>query len=62
MGEDVKKDWSTEQLAQEAGVSRQYVVKLLNLGRIKGHKVGRAWIIRDLDARIWLEEMRKRSG
>jgi len=50
-----KKDWSTKELSEAAKVTRQYVVKLLNMGKIKGHKVGSYWVIRDYDAKQWLE-------
>ncbi len=57
--EQAKKDWSSNQLADAAGVSRQYVVRLLNEGKeLKGHKVGNYWIVRDHDAKAWLENRR----
>lgn len=52
---DTTKDYSTAEAAQVAGVSRQYIVKVLDLGRLKGHKVGRSWVIRGRDLQAWLE-------
>ena len=56
-----KKDWSSKELSEAADVSRQYVVRLLNAKKIRGHKVGNYWVIRDVDARAWLES-RKEQG
>lgn len=56
MAEEQKKDWSSKELADAAKVSRQYVVRLLNEDKeLHGHKVGNYWIVRDHDARAWLE-------
>jgi hypothetical protein len=30
-------------------------VQVKNSGKIKGHKVGRSWVVRDFDAKQWLE-------
>ena len=46
--------WSTQELADEAGVSRRYVSRLCKQGVIPAQKAGDNWIIFDDDARAWL--------
>ena len=57
---DNKKFWSSTELADAAGLSRQYVVELLNKGQkqggIEGYKAGAHWVILDSEARRWLAE------
>ena len=48
-------DWTTPQLAREAGVSTAYLRQELLAGNLKGRKVGRDWLIADSEARRWLE-------
>ena len=47
-------DWTTPQLAAAAGVSSARIRQLLAGGLIVGRKVGRDWLISDVDAREWL--------
>jgi excisionase family DNA binding protein len=42
------KMWSVREAAKEMGISERRVRKLLSEGRIKGEKVGRAWVVRKL--------------
>ncbi len=53
--------WTVKELAAEAerrgrSVSWQYLRKLLRLGKLRGTMKGKTWLIRDEDARKWLEE------
>jgi len=59
---ETKQDWSTAELAEASGVCRQYVVRLLNLGTIVGHKVGRSWVVRDREAKRWLAQRKGKGG
>jgi excisionase family DNA binding protein len=51
--------WSSTELAEAAGVSRQYVVRLLNERDIIGHKAGNTWVITDSEARRWLQSRKE---
>lgn len=49
-------DWTTNELADEAGVSAAYIRQLLLADKLKGaYKRGRDWLIPDPVARRWLE-------
>jgi len=47
--------WTAQDLAREAGVNDAYIRRLCLDGKIRGEKLGRQWLIRDADARRWLE-------
>jgi excisionase family DNA binding protein len=49
------RQWTTGELAAEAGVDSSRIRQLLIEGRIKGYKVGRDWLVSDSEARRWLE-------
>ena len=51
--------WSSTELAEAAGVSRQYVVRLLNEGDIIGYKAGNTWVITYHEARRWLQSRKE---
>ena len=53
---DDKELWSTSELAEAVGVSRERVRQLVVSGEIDGHKVGRTWVIPEAEARRWLAE------
>jgi len=48
--------WSVRDLADMAGVTTSYIRRLVRLGKILGHKVGRDWVISRSEARRWLQE------
>ena len=57
-------DWTTRRLAQASGLSTARIRQLLIVGRdLHGRKVGRDWLISDVDAREWLtrREREKRT-
>jgi excisionase family DNA binding protein len=51
-----KKLYSTSELADAAGVSRERVRQLVASGEIHGYKVGKTWVIPEEEARRWLAE------
>ena len=54
-----KAGWTTEELAQEAGVNSSRIRQLLAQGIIKGFKRGkRQWLIPDNEAVSWLAQYR----
>jgi excisionase family DNA binding protein len=54
MADETRREWTTKQLAEAAGVSTAYLRQLLLAGTLKGQKVGRDWLIFDRDAQRWL--------
>jgi excisionase family DNA binding protein len=57
-----KKLYSTSELAEAAGVTRERVRQLVAGGEIKGYKVGQTWVIPDDEARRWLAERGVKGG
>jgi excisionase family DNA binding protein len=51
-----KKLYSTSELAEAAGVSRERVRQLVAGGEIEAYKVGKTWVIPEEEARRWLRE------
>lgn len=51
-----KKLFSTSELAEAAGVSRERVRQLVAAGEIEGYKVGQTWVIPEDEARRWLRD------
>lgn len=50
--------WNVTDLSQASGKSKQWVRQLLREGEdLKGHKVGRDWVVLDEDAHDWLEDL-----
>jgi excisionase family DNA binding protein len=56
----VRRDWTTRELADQAGVDPSRIRQLLLSKRLTGYKRGRDWLIPDSEARRWLE-IRKQS-
>jgi excisionase family DNA binding protein len=54
--------WSTQDLADASGLTRQRIRQLLASGRIKGFKVGRDWVIPREEAQRWLRERGMEGG
>jgi len=50
----VTKDWTTKELAKEAGLTQAYVRQDILAGRLQAEKRGRDWFISDKEARRWL--------
>lgn len=57
--EEPKREWTTTELAERAGVSQAYVRQLILAGEIRARKVGRDWIISNTEAQRWLENRGK---
>jgi excisionase family DNA binding protein len=55
--EDYKTIWTTQQLADKAGLTVSYIRRLLRKGIIKGEQPGRDWLIADSEARRFLSKM-----
>jgi excisionase family DNA binding protein len=52
-----RKEWTTQDLAEAAGVSTAHIRRLLIDGReLRGYKLGRDWRVRGSEARRWLSE------
>ena len=49
------RDWTTQELAEEAGLKPSRIRQLLISKDIKGVKRAGAWFISDAEARRWLE-------
>jgi excisionase family DNA binding protein len=58
---EIKRSWTTTELAKVAGLSRAYIRQLILAGRIRAEKVGRDWIISDNEVLRFLEQ-RRQSG
>lgn len=53
----VERKWTTQDLAEAAGVSTAHIRRLLIDGReLRGYKLGRDWRVKDSEARRWLRE------
>jgi hypothetical protein len=53
-------DWTTNELAEAAGVTAAYIRQLLLADKLKGaYKRGRDWLIPDTVARRWLDNRSK---
>jgi excisionase family DNA binding protein len=48
--------WSTGDLAQAAGVSREWVRRQIVAGEIQASKAGKEWVISREEAIRWLEQ------
>lgn len=53
---------TTSQLAESAGVSREYVRRLCTQGEIKAEKPGVQWLIPREEAERWLREREEQQG
>jgi excisionase family DNA binding protein len=54
---DFDKVWTIKQLAEEAGVTRQYINQLVLEKKIKAQQLpSRAWLIPESEARKFLEQ------
>jgi len=51
--------WSVERLADASGFSGSHVRYLLRKDKIKGSKVGRAWLIEEDEAKRFLGERKE---
>ncbi len=56
-----KTQWTTRELAEEAGrrgrpVSREYIRRLCVSGKLSATYIGRRWLISDWVAQRWLEQ------
>ncbi|OPZ76114.1 MAG: hypothetical protein BWY79_01775 [Actinobacteria bacterium ADurb.Bin444] len=48
--------WSVRELAEASGLTERRVRQLLRDGReLRGINKGRVWLVRDVDARAWLD-------
>ena len=54
--------WTTTDLAEAVGLSRERVRQLVAEGYIEGYKVGQSWAIPRDEARRWLAERGKAAG
>lgn len=57
-----KKMLSTEQAAQMAGVSRQWIAELIRRGEIPAERYIKYWLIDVDDFNAWLEQHQARQG
>jgi excisionase family DNA binding protein len=48
------RDWTTSELAEQAGLTQNYVRREILAGRLQAIKRGRDWFISDKEARRWL--------
>lgn len=55
MSRDAGQDWTTEELAAEAGVNSSRIRQLLLSGELRGVKRAGIWLIPDDEARRWLK-------
>ena len=52
---------SVREAAARAGVSPQYIRRMLRRGALRGLRIGRAWAVEEAELREWLER-RKAIG
>lgn len=56
-------DFTATELAEAAGVSRQYIARLLKRGDIRGRQIGgKYWVIRKMEALVWLRSREARNA
>jgi excisionase family DNA binding protein len=48
--------YTTEEVAEILKTSTRTVQRLIRLGRLKAHQVGRGYRVRDRDLQAWFEE------
>lgn len=53
--ETPKRDWTTRELAELAGVDPSRIRQLLLAKQLSGYKRANTWFIPDYEARRWLE-------
>jgi len=53
---NLKRDYTTKELAEKAGVGSAYIRQLLIEGTLRGYKRGRDWLIEAREAERWLKE------
>lgn len=54
-------DWTTAELAEEAGVDQSRIRQLLLSGTLRGIKRANTWFIPDDEARRYLEDRRDKT-
>ncbi len=53
---DNRRNWTTKDLANAAGVDPSRIRQLLIEGRIRGEKAGPVWVVANREAKRWLKE------
>jgi len=53
---NLKRDYTTKELAERAGVGAAYIRQELIAGKLRGVKRGRDWFITAREAERWLKE------
>ncbi len=56
-----RQDWTTNELAEAAGVDTSYLRHMLLDGRLMGRKRGRDWLIPYEEGQRWLERRRNKK-
>jgi hypothetical protein len=51
-----RRNWTTKDLAEAAGVDPSRIRQLLLAGRIEGEKAGPVWVVSNQEAKRWLKE------
>ena len=54
MGMGMREDWTTAEIAKEAGLSQAYVRQDIRAGRLNAYKRAKTWFIQVAEARRWL--------
>ena len=55
---EIKRDWTTAEVAKVAGVSQAYIRQLILAGKLQARKVGPLWVITDNEVLRFLERRR----
>ena len=61
MSEEVRRDWTTAELAQAGDVDPSWPRQAIRAGTLRAVKRGQTWLIADADAQAWLVRPRRRK-